>query len=234
MLALHTFADPVLFDLPGWGDSQLDGDTSIPLIASRIGETALALGYSEWDVVGHSMGGFLTLHLATVWPAQVMSVRLISGTAESVIEAVNHPWRSLRVIPGFVAFRAAMVLLTGIDGAARAVARVLARGHLLRPFVAPLFRHSARIDSSVVRALGLELRPRSFARATEAVRDYDVRAWDAVTCPVFSTRGDRDVFVSDSDLRGTVTVIADCGHFGNVERPAEVLAALGYAVPGIR
>jgi pimeloyl-ACP methyl ester carboxylesterase len=46
--------------------------------------------------------------------------------------------------------------------------------------------------------------------------------------------GDRDVFVTERDLSelrrivpsARTTVTADCGHFGNVERPRAVLAAL--------
>jgi pimeloyl-ACP methyl ester carboxylesterase len=228
LLALHHFDDPVLFDLPGWGDSELTSDTSIALIAARVREIVLELGYTEWDIVGHSMGGFLALHLATLWPSSVTSARLISGTAGSVVDAVRHPWRGLRTIPSFVAFRGAMIVLAAVDRPTRAVVRTLARVHLLRPFVAPLFRHPTRIDRSVVGALGRELRPRSFVAATAAVRNYDTARWDSITCPIYSTKGDHDAFVRDGDLVGVATVIPDCGHFGTVERPIEVLAALGY------
>ena len=68
-------------------------------------------------------------------------------------------------------------------------------------------------------------------------RGYDADArWSGIECEVRATKGDRDVFVTRGDLdrlalvvpRVVTTVIADCGHFGNVERPHEVLRALGY------
>jgi pimeloyl-ACP methyl ester carboxylesterase len=81
----------------------------------------------------------------------------------------------------------------------------------------------------VIDALALEVRPISFTRATREVRDY---SFGAVSCPIRATKGDVDRFSADSDLElwrsmgAVTTVIPDCGHFGNVERPFEVLEAL--------
>jgi pimeloyl-ACP methyl ester carboxylesterase len=232
LLRLHDVADPVLFDLPGWGDATPapdDPQPTIDSISALVLELADRLGYTRWHIVGHSMGGFIALHLAVIDPTRVASVGVVSPTGTSVVEAVRHPWRSLAVLPGFVLFRGAMIAFAAVDRPARAVVRALGRARVLRPFVVPLFRHTARVDQSVVAALANELRPLSFARATRAVRDYDTSAWAAIACPVQSTRGDRDVFVRDRDLVGIATVIADCGHFGTVERPVEVLAALGLS-----
>lgn len=227
--------EPVLFDLPGFGEAGADRDITVEIICDLVRDLALELGYTEWDVVGHSMGGFVALHMAALWPDSVRSVRMVSGTSHSVIDAVEHPWRGLRVIPGFVLFRAAMIAFSSVDRPARALVRFLARVHALVPFVTPLFRHTLRVDDSVVRALGTELRPRSFVMATLVARGYDADAlWGGIRCPVMATMGDRDVFVTPRDLSelrrlvpgARTTVIADCGHFGNVERPREVLAAL--------
>jgi len=227
--------EPVLFDLPGWGDAEADGNVTVAIICDLVKDLALDLGYTEWDIVGHSMGGFIALHMAALWPSSVTSVRMVSGTSHSVIDAVDRPWRGLRVIPGFVLFRAAMIAFSHVDRPVRALVRFLSRAHLLLPFVTPLFRHTLRVDSSVVRALGTELRPRSFVAATSVARGYDADAlWSGIRCPVLATMGDRDVFVTSRDLSelrrivpgARTTVIADCGHFGNVERPREVLAAL--------
>jgi pimeloyl-ACP methyl ester carboxylesterase len=212
----------VLLDLPGWGGAAATGALDIDGICAFVEELALQLGYEEWDLVGHSMGGLAALHLAATRPGRVRSVRMISATGSAIIEAVNRPWRSLTVIPGFVTFRAAMITLAHVDRPARAVVRFLGRTSLLRAFVTPLFRHTARIDRTVLTALGTELRPRLFVAATAAVRGYRV---PRVDCPVLATRGDRDVFAAPSDYP-EATVIADCGHFGNIEHPREVLAAL--------
>jgi pimeloyl-ACP methyl ester carboxylesterase len=67
--------NPVLIDLPGWGDAALTSrgedaaltsrgeDAAISAVCSLVKESAEALGYTEWDIVGHSMGGFIALHI---------------------------------------------------------------------------------------------------------------------------------------------------------------------------
>ncbi len=66
-------------------------------------------------------------------------------------------------------------------------------------------------------------------------RDYDPDGvWASIDCPVTALKGDRDVFVRESDLErltrllpsSRTEVIDGCGHFANVERPDAVLAAI--------
>jgi len=235
-----TIVNPVLLDLPGWGDATPEPG-SVPLtleiVCELVKDVALELGYTEWDLVGHSLGGFIALHMASIWPQSVRSVALVSGTTWSVIESVAHPWQGLRVIPGFVLLRFFMRLLAPVQPAALAAVRGLRAVGVLRLASFPLFRHLAGIDDTVIRALATELRPRSFVTAGDVTRGYDADAmWSRIECEVHATKGDRDVFVTDGDLerltrvvrRVTTTVIADCGHFGNVEQPAATLAALEY------
>jgi pimeloyl-ACP methyl ester carboxylesterase len=235
-----TIVNPVLLDLPGWGDAtpgQGDAPITLDILCELVRDVALELGYTEWDLVGHSLGGFIALHMAAIWPQSVHSVALVSGTTWSVIDAVANPWAGLRVIPGFVLLRFFMRLLAPVQPVAMAAVRGLRSIGLLRFATSPLFRHPSRVDDSVVGALATELRPRSFVAAGDVTRGYDAEAlWSGIECEVRATKGDDDVFVTDDDLarlarvvrRCTTTVIADCGHFGNVERPAAVLAALDY------
>lgn len=235
-----TIVNPVLLDLPGWGDATPDPHAeplTLGIVCELVRDVALELGYTEWDLVGHSLGGFIALHMASIWPQSVLSVSLVSGTTWSVIESVAHPWRGLRIIPGFVLLRFFMKLLAPIGPAALAAVRGLRAVGILRLASFPLFRHLSRIDETVIRALAVELRPRSFVTAGDVTLGYDADAhWSRIECPVRATKGDRDVFVTHNDLDrlgrvvpGTVVaVIDDCGHFANVEQPAATLAALGY------
>ncbi|GAB3606141.1 hypothetical protein GCM10027413_15500 [Conyzicola nivalis] len=235
-----TIVNPVLLDLPGWGDATpAPGDAPLTLdtVCELVRDMALELGYTEWDLVGHSLGGFIALHMASIWPQSVHSVALVSGTTWSVIDAVARPWHGLRVIPGFVLLRFFMRLLAPIQPVALAAVRGLRALGILRFATSPLFRHPTRVDDTVIDALATELRPRSFVTAGDVTRGYDADArWSLIECEVLATKGDNDVFVTDGDLerlarvvrRCTTTVIADCGHFGNVEQPAAVLAALDY------
>jgi pimeloyl-ACP methyl ester carboxylesterase len=127
-----------------------------------------------------------------------------------------------------------------IDAPVRALVRFLGRTGALRVFAAPLLRHPFAVDRSAIVALGNELRPRAFVAATEVALAYPADAiWSRITCPVSAMKGDRDAFVSGYDFERLAiaipqlrtTVISDCAHFGNIERPAETLAALRPTVP---
>ena len=87
---------PVLIDLPGWGDSpEPDPGLDVESAAAVVVEVAEALGVTEFDLVGHSMGAFIALHLAATRPDLVLSVSVVSATSFSAIDAVSHPVRGL-------------------------------------------------------------------------------------------------------------------------------------------
>ena len=238
--------DTVIFDLPGWGDARLTSlnrgaaataDDQMLAICSLVKDLAVQLGYTEWRLVGHSLGGFIALHMASIWPNAVVSVATVSGTTFSVIESVAHPVRNFFAIPGFTMLWRVMQFLAILGPMGTGLVRAVAAVGLLRPLTFPLFRHWSRVPRLQSAALATEIRPRSFAAAAEVTRGYDAeRQWAVIRCPVHATMGDRDVFVVQRDLErlrqvvpsAVCTVIGDCGHFGAVERPFEVLRALGY------
>lgn len=241
--------DTVLLDLPGWGEAELgdlDGSHTIEAICGLVKQVAEVLGYTEWDLVGHSLGGFVALHMAAIWPQSVLSVGMVSGTTFSVIHSVEHPFRRFLELPSFTMLWRVMQFLAAIGPAGRAMVRGMSRLGLLRIATSPLFRHWTRIPRSQVRALAWELRPRAFVAAAAVARGYDAAGmWSRVECPVRALKGDHDAFVTAQDLvdlaelvEGAVTVVIDdCGHFGALEQPSAVLAALGYgpgAGPGLR
>ena len=232
--------DTVLLDLPGWGDAELTAtdDETVAAIGALVREAVESLGYTEWDLVGHSLGGFVALHMAATWPQCVLSVGMVSGTTFSVIRTVERPLRRFGELPGFVMLWRVMQALAVFGRAGRAFVRGVGAIGLLRPVTFPLFRHWRAVPRSQGRALARELRPRAFAAAVRATLGYDADGlWSRIECPVRATRGDRDVFVTQADLdhlgrilpESVRTVVPDCGHFGAVERPADVLVALGFA-----
>jgi pimeloyl-ACP methyl ester carboxylesterase len=232
--------NPILIDLPGWGAATLTDrgeQVAIEAVCTLVKDCAEQLGYTEWDIVGHSMGGFIALHMASIWPKSVRTVGIVSGTGRSIIRSVEHPVRNFGVLPAFTLLWRAMIVLAALGPAGPRLIRWLRSAGLLRPVVSPLFRHARRIDRSVIDALGDELRPRPFVLAAEIARGYDADGrWARIECPVRALNGDRDVFSTRGDLdqlartvHATVlTVIDDCGHFAAVERPGEVLVALGF------
>lgn len=62
-LRLHEGARLVLIDLPGHGKSTLDGIDSMQSMAERVKEVLDNESVSEYEVIGHSMGGYVALEL---------------------------------------------------------------------------------------------------------------------------------------------------------------------------
>jgi pimeloyl-ACP methyl ester carboxylesterase len=239
------FADVVAIDLPGWGGSALDADddaATVDAISEAVRLVVDGLGYARWRLVGHSMGGFIALHLAATHPDRVVSVELVSPTTYSVIASVAHPVRAFRVIPGFTMMLGVMRALRRLGAAGTALIRGTGRIGLMRAIARPLFAHGGHVRRTVVDAIATEARPRAFSLAAEVTRGYDADGlWSRIGCPVVAVRGDDDVFVSPRDLGLLAravpalrsSVIRDAGHFAHVERPTETLRALGR-VPGGR
>ncbi|MGV8884872.1 MAG: alpha/beta fold hydrolase [Microbacteriaceae bacterium] len=231
--------NPVFIDMPGWGDAHLTenaADQTIDTVCNLVKDVAETLGFTEWDIIGHSMGGFIALHMAAIWPQNVLSIGLVSPTTWSVIESVEHPVRRFGTLPAFTMLRQAMRAMAALGRGTGGLVRFARRAGILRAAVFPLFRHPSRIDRTVIDALAREVRPRSFSAAAEITRGYTAdQMWSRIVCPVLALKGDKDVFVTDGDFTrletvlrdATLTVIPDCGHFAAIEKPAETLEALG-------
>lgn len=225
----------VLVDLPGWGSSPAPEEPLDPDASARVLTEVLdALSVPDADVVGHSMGAFVGMHLAVVAPERVRSVSLVSGTTVATADAARHPIRGLSTLPAFTLLRAG---LTVTGAAARPMLRVLDRIGLLPLLAAPVFTHVRELDRSVLDAFVEELRPTGFTAAARAAATYDLGRWRTVTCPVTAIAGRDDVFARTSDLdalrallpQARTVLLDDCGHFAHVERPAAVARTLGLA-----
>ncbi|PZE68878.1 alpha/beta hydrolase [Curtobacterium sp. MCBD17_021] len=222
----------VLVDLPGWGSSPapavpLDVDESSQVIV----EVLDALGLDQADVVGHSMGAFVGLHLAVTRQDRVRSLGLVSGTTFATATAARHPVRALRTLPAFTLLRAGLAVTRR---AAHGLLRGLARIGLLPLLAGPVFATVRRLDPSVLRAFVEEFRPVGFLGAARSAARYDTRRWAGVRCPVVAVAGRQDVFARVDDLArlGGVlpdvrtVLLEDCGHFAHVERPGAVVREL--------
>jgi pimeloyl-ACP methyl ester carboxylesterase len=225
--------DRVLIDLPGWGESTKGARLehfSIEAMGRAVTEVMNALGYQRWNLVGHSMGGFLALHIAAAWPERTDSVATVSATTFGVSEAARRPLRSLSRFPAFVGMLLVMRSLAALGPAGSALVRAIAATPVMGPLMSPFFAEPAGISAKVIRGLGDDARPASFAVAARAAAHYDFGQWRGIRCPVLAIRGDRDLFTPPSDLVRlavmaphvqTVT-IPRCGHFANIERPEQV------------
>lgn len=222
--------DRVLIDLPGWGGSTkgaLLEHFSIEAMARAVTEVLNSLGYRRWNLVGHSMGGFLALHLAAACPERTASVAAISATTFGVAEAARRPLRSLLGFPAFVGMLLAMRSMAALGPAGSALIRAIATTPVMGPLMSPFFADPPAISAAVIRGLGDDARPASFSAAARAAAHYDFGQWRGIRCPVLAIRGDRDVFTPPSDLLRLADIVPHvqtvtiprCGHFANIERP---------------
>lgn len=235
--------DLIIPDLPGWGELPAPADESVlgvETMAELVADLARSLGYVRWNVVGHSMGGFIALQLAASETRATASVGLVSATSFSIIDSVRHPIRRFSELPAFTALLLTMRMLRVAGPIGRGLVRAVARLGLLRGLVAPLFSRPRAIDATVVAALGSEVRPAGFVLAADRAGTYDAATrWAQIRCPVRSVHGDHDLFVTADDDERLLTAISTCristirgaGHFSQIERPLEVLIRLEFAAP---
>ena len=222
--------DRVLIDLPGWGESTAGArleHAGIEAMARAVTGVLDALGYRRWNLVGHSMGGLLALHIAAAWPERTASVAAISATTFGVAGAVRRPLRSLSGFPMFVGMLLLMRSMAALGPAGSALVRAVGATPVMGPLMSPFFADPATISAAAIRGLGRDARPASFSAAARAAAHYDFAKWRGIRCPVLATRGDSDVFTPPSDLvrlarvvpHARLVTIPRCGHFANLEQP---------------
>lgn len=159
--------DVVAIDLPGWGDSP--GPVPTPgSMAAIVADVARALGYAQWHLLGHSLGGAVALDVAARFGAETLSVALVSPSGAGVRDAVRHPVRGGLRLPGFAGMLLAMRMLAAFGSGSLTLLRTLRATGVLRLLTRPLFRYPAGVDRSVTDALADEVRPASFVAAAAA------------------------------------------------------------------
>lgn len=231
----------VLVDLPGWGSSPLrkpNESFSIESQGAAVVGILSTLGYQRWHAVGHSMGGFLALHLASAEPARTASIAVISATTFAAVDAVRSPRKGMRTVPALTMMLALMRVLSLLGPAGTALIGVTARLGLLRPLMAPFFSAPRTVPASTIRSLAQDARPRSFVSAAAAAADYDLAQWRNITAPTLITRGRSDVFTTERDLyrlkalipHAHLRTLDSSGHFGHVEQASEVARLTGWLI----
>lgn len=226
----------LVVDLPGFGRSENRLDTmDIDEVCSMLMGQVAAAGFERIRLVGHSMGGFLALDIASKHPERVTSVHVAAGAYFGILNAIKAPIRSLVRTPRTaILWNSYYALcLAGLAGtvAVRAASAVVGPRCVIAPFVAK----PARMRRQVVETLITQLNPRGVVLTARNGPGYNAtKTWGAIKVPLTAVFGSADHLVTNKDadeLKRTnnharIETVQDAGHLMILERPATVLRAL--------
>lgn len=222
----------VLIDLPGFGGSgTLKRGTSIEQVSSALQEVIRQVGFTSFNLVGHSMGGFLALDMAGRNPPGLKAVLSLSGAYGGIVQAVNSPLRTLVARPATCTMYQLLRLASATTPLTRVLPTRLIPLELVALAISPVAAHPGRLPKSFLRALVTGIRGNSFRVAASTGRGYDVHdRWRAIDVPLMATYGTRDALVTSRDTdflsaavpAARVIRMEETGHFAPVERPGLV------------
>lgn len=248
-----TTHDQIFINLPGFGDSENKLNTlEIADAGATILSVASSLEYNKVRIVGHSMGGFLTLDMASRYPERVESIHLVAGPYFSILESIQHPLSSFGHSPTVAATFGSQYLIARTGQVGLDAAKAAYRLGAARLFLSSVVSHPFQLKQSVVKALFYQQNPSGVIQTAANGPGYDAdEQWGRIRCPIWATFGDKDRLVPPKDMArflrcqptAECTMLKDTSHMMHVERPFEVLKALklwaallnlSSAVPSLR
>jgi 3-oxoadipate enol-lactonase len=196
------------YDHPGHGGSPALAETTVSRMAREVVELLDELGIATVSYCGLSLGGAVGMRLALDEPERVEKLVLCSTSARF---ASPEFWRE----------RAELVRREGVEAVADVV---------LERWFTPAFRDVRRY-----RDMLLSIPSEGYARACEAVRDWDARGeLGGISAPTLAIAGAEDPSTPPADLEAIVAeipgaeldVFGEARHLVNVERADEFNEAL--------
>ena len=216
----------VSIDLPGFGGSPpLPGaGFDLGAVCERVEAVVAELGLERPAMLGHSLGGGVTVRYAAERPGALRALVLIAPAGLIASGAVRPSWRRPRLHAlGRGALRAAIPLIAARRGLReRAFARVVG--------------DPASLDAALARELMMgAVEGRSTPQAGIEIVYAGLRdRLEALTLPALVVWGGRDHVVSpryaemlrDALPQGRLLLLPDAGHVPMCEQPAEVAGAV--------
>jgi pimeloyl-ACP methyl ester carboxylesterase len=212
----------VAIDLPGFGRSpKPTRPISIPGYAACVVEVMRALEIDAAALVGHSLGGLVTLEVTVREPTRVDRLVLVSAAGLTVA--------SIRAQRRLAALRRAEQLVSAWGGWLATRSDILARRRRMRRLLMALAVH--RADLLPAPLLAEQLRGSGtpgYVDAVHALVESPIRdRLDAIACPTLIVWGEEDRLVPVDDayefarlIPGAHTAIFErTGHMPMLERP---------------
>ena len=232
----------VLLDLPGFGRSDdLPLGATMDDAAELVEAYLSTMGARSVQLVGHSMGGFLALHLLARHRLEYERSVIFSGAYSGIVDAVNHPLSTVLKRPSTAATYAGLRAVRLLGGSAGAFLAGASRLGLLPIALRSTVAHPRRLRPSVYRAIAKGFRATAFARAEATGVGYSVReSWSQIDVGIEQVYGQSDVLVTEGDAAllaqcvqgGSVTHrLREAGHFAPIEQPHQCLDLLVSAHP---
>lgn len=205
-------------DLPGFGKSPLpEGDFSIDDIGEMVYQWLQSLGIDKTVMIGHSLGGYVTLAFAKKHPTMLKGMGLFHSTAfADSSEKKSSRNKTIDFVKG-----------KGVEVFARS-------------FVPQLFylknRKALRAEVKKVVDIAANTPEESLIAYTKAMRDRNDRTdvLKSLTTPILIVAGDKDTSVpvetiSEQELlpkKAIVHIFDNTGHMGMFEKKEQSLRAV--------
>ncbi len=207
-------------DLPGFGASALERPPSrvtIDWMAEQVRDLLDALGITETVMIGHSMGGYVTLAFAEKYPERLAAIGMVCSHARADTEEVRE--RRMRQIE--------QVRKEGVKPLADAMREVL--------FAPDVVEHMPELVDWVY-SLMLEASPRAvigalYAMARRPDRLSVLAGWEK---PLLCIAGmedrivprERQIEMAEAARNSTLIFVPEAGHMAMLEQPEAVNDAL--------
>lgn len=221
-------------DLPGFGASQLPArDITIKGYAEILDALLDQLGVESADLVGNSMGGFVSSELALSFSTRVRTLTLVSAAGLSIENRHREPLVTLARMWAGSATR------LGARGRAG-----ITRRRMRRISLQMIVRYPERLSPALTYELVQGSGTPGFVPALKALLSYSYRDQLArIEAPVLVVWGRNDMLVPSSDALEYVELIGDnarremfedTGHLVMVERPSRFNELLAGFLAGER
>jgi pimeloyl-ACP methyl ester carboxylesterase len=229
--------DCIFVDLPGFGRSENRlGQLHAAAVGKALLDAVCSEGWQEVNLVGHSMGGFLALDMASRADQRIKSCSIISGAYFSIIETVQAPLRTLKRDPNAAVAYLSLSALAYLGPLGPRLMETANDVHAMPFLLRNTVAHPALLRPSVLDNMARNMRPRSFLLAAQNGKGYNpFSQWSKITVPLYALFGSADHLVPpvpDAERLGRVQpqaridIVEDVGHFAHIERPARTVELL--------